>query len=61
MIDVLIITKDEEANLPYCLRALAGWTSRIFVVDSGSTDRTRDLARELGAEVVEHDWKVCNG
>lgn len=57
MIDVLIITKDEEKNLPHCLRALAGWTNRIFVLDSGSTDRTCELAVELGAEVVEHAWE----
>tara|TARA_Y100000589_G_scaffold295274_1_gene301580 strand:+ start:13788 stop:14624 length:837 start_codon:yes stop_codon:yes gene_type:complete len=57
MIDVLIITKDEEVNLPYCLRALQGWTNRIFVVDSGSTDRTRTIAEELGAEVFEHAWE----
>ena len=57
MIDVLIITRDEEVNLPHCLRALAGWTRRVFVVDSGSTDRTCAIARDLGAEVVEHAWE----
>ena len=57
MIDVLIITRDEEVNLPHCLRALAGWTHRVFVVDSGSTDRTRAIAEEFGAEVVEHAWE----
>ncbi len=57
MIDAFVITKNEELNLPHCLRALAGWTRRVFVVDSGSTDRTCDIARELGAEVVEHAWE----
>lgn len=56
MLDVLIITRDEEANLPHCLEALKGWTRRIFVVDSGSTDRTREIAESMGADFVHHDW-----
>lgn len=56
MLDVLIITRNEEANLPYCLEALQGWARKIFVVDSGSTDRTPEIAREMGAEFVHHDW-----
>ena len=56
LIDVLIITKNEEANIGFCLEALAGWTNRIFVVDSGSTDRTREIAESHGAEFIHHDW-----
>lgn len=56
MIDVLIITKNEEANLPYSLEALMGWTRKVFVVDSGSTDETRNIAESMGAEFVHHDW-----
>jgi glycosyltransferase involved in cell wall biosynthesis len=57
LIDVLVITKNEEVNIPHCLRAVAGWTSRVYVVDSGSTDQTCQLATELGAQVVEHEWE----
>jgi len=57
MIDVLIITFNESLNLPHCLGALRGWTRRIFVIDSGSTDGTQDIARSFGAEVVHHDWE----
>lgn len=56
MLDVLIITRNEEANLPHCLAALQGWTRKIFVVDSGSTDRTQEIAEEMGAEFIHHDW-----
>ena len=56
MIDVLVITKNEEANLPSCLEALQGWTRKVFVVDSGSTDRTSEIAISMGAEFVHHDW-----
>jgi acetyltransferase-like isoleucine patch superfamily enzyme len=56
MIDVMIITYNESLNLPHCLRALQGWTNKIFVIDSGSTDGTQEIARSHGAEVVHHDW-----
>ena len=56
LIDVLIITKNEEANIEFCLEALAGWTNKIFVVDSGSTDRTREIAESHGVEFIHHDW-----
>jgi acetyltransferase-like isoleucine patch superfamily enzyme len=56
LIDVLIITKNEEANIGSCLQALSGWTNKVFVVDSGSTDRTKEIAESYGAEVVHHDW-----
>ena len=56
MLDVLIITKNESQNLPSCLSALAGWTNRVFVVDSGSTDATREVAESMGAEFHHQDW-----
>ena len=56
MLDVLIITKNEEANIGHCLEAIVGWTNRIFVVDSGSTDRTEEIVRGHGAEFVHQDW-----
>ncbi len=56
MIDVIIITHNEAINLPHCLQALQGWTNKVFVIDSGSTDRTLDIARSFGADVVHHDW-----
>ncbi|MGA0871633.1 MAG: glycosyltransferase family 2 protein [Phycisphaerales bacterium] len=57
MIDVMIITRDEEANLPHCLAALGGWTRRVFVIDSGSTDGTVEIAQSAGATVIHHDWE----
>jgi acetyltransferase-like isoleucine patch superfamily enzyme/glycosyltransferase involved in cell wall biosynthesis len=57
MIDVMIITYNEAQNLPHCLAALQGWVRRVFVVDSGSTDETCEIARRFGAEVVHHDWE----
>lgn len=60
-VDVLILTYNEEANLPHALRSVAGWANRVFVVDSGSTDATELVAREGGADVVRHPWEGYAG
>lgn len=52
----IVLTKDEEKNLPDCLSSLRGFASRVVVVDSGSTDRTVDIAREYGADVFTHPF-----
>jgi len=56
-IAILIPTKNEEINLPVALRSVAGWAQEIFVLDSGSTDRTEAIAREFGATFVVHPWE----
>lgn len=53
---VLIITKNEEDNLPKCIASLQGLASRIVVVDSFSTDRTVEVAQYLGAEVYKNPF-----
>ncbi|MET0917145.1 MAG: glycosyltransferase family 2 protein, partial [Burkholderiales bacterium] len=55
-LSVILIAKDEEACIARALRSVA-WADEIVVVDSGSIDRTVDIARELGARViVAADW-----
>jgi glycosyltransferase involved in cell wall biosynthesis len=58
-ISVLILTLNEEANLPACLESVA-WSDDIVVLDSYSTDRTVEIARAAGARVVqrEHDTEL---
>ncbi len=51
MISVLILTKNEEQDLPGCLRSVA-WSDDIHVFDSESTDRTAAIARAHGAAVT---------
>jgi glycosyltransferase involved in cell wall biosynthesis len=52
MISVLILTLNEEDNLPRCLDAL-DWADDVLVVDSFSTDRTVEIAEARGARVVQ--------
>ena len=54
-LSVILITKNESANIRACLESLA-WADEIIVVDSGSTDDTVALARQSGARVYVHDW-----
>jgi glycosyltransferase involved in cell wall biosynthesis len=51
-----MIVRDEQANLPRCLASVEGLFDEIVVVDTGSTDRTREVAREFGARVFEFVW-----
>jgi glycosyltransferase involved in cell wall biosynthesis len=57
-ISVVILTLNEEANLPNTLASLCQWTREIFIVDAGSTDRTKSVAQEFGATVVEHPFET---
>ncbi len=56
-ITILILTKNEEDNLPKALASVRAFAKRVVVVDSGSTDRTLEIARAAGAEVYEHPWR----
>src|SRR5450759_4911910 len=54
-LSVIIISKNEAANIRACIDSVA-WADEIIVVDSGSSDGTADICRELGAKVYVHDW-----
>ena len=55
-LSAIVITKNEEAMIRRCLQSVA-WADEIVVVDSGSTDATPQICRELGANVhVTADW-----
>ncbi len=51
-----VIARDEERRLPECLESLA-FCDEVVVVDSGSSDRTREIATEAGARVFENTWR----
>ena len=54
-ISVCIITLNEEDNIRAACESVS-WADEIIVVDSGSTDRTRELAAQCGARVLENAW-----
>ena len=51
-----MIVRDEEKNLPSCLESVRGVFDEIVVVDTGSTDRTAEIARSFGARVFDFVW-----
>ncbi|QNI34613.1 glycosyltransferase family 2 protein [Alloacidobacterium dinghuense] len=55
-LSVAIITKNEEANLPRTLESVR-WADEVVVVDSGSTDRTIEIASLFGAKVIREGWR----
>ena len=55
-ISAIILTYNEEANIEACLRSVCDWVSEIFIVDSGSTDRTLNIARRYTDRIVIHEF-----
>lgn len=51
-----LIARDEEQMLPGCLASVAGVVDEVVLVDTGSTDRTVDIARAAGATVLVRPW-----
>ncbi len=56
LLTVSMIVKNEERFLPECLLSVKGVADEIIVVDTGSTDRTVDIAKSFGAKVIEIEW-----
>ncbi len=54
-ISVAIITKNEEKHIERCLKSVA-WADEIIIVDSGSTDRTIEIAKRYTDKVIHQDW-----
>lgn len=55
-LSAIVITRDNERTIGRCIESLA-WADEVIVVDSGSTDRTPEICRALGARVhVTPDW-----
>ena len=55
-ISLCMIVKNEEDCLKRCLDSLKGIVDEMIVVDTGSTDRTKEIAKECGAKVEDFTW-----
>src|SRR5579884_976507 len=55
-ISVTVITRNEEGEIDACLSSVA-WADEIVVVDSGSTDRTVEIAKKFTEKVFHHPWE----
>src|ERR1700745_2573295 len=55
-LSVVIITRNEESNIGRTLTSVA-WADERIVVDSGSTDRTLEIAHTLGATIFQESWR----
>ena len=55
-LSVIILTKDEKLHIKRCLENVNQFAKKVYVVDCHSSDGTQTIARELGAEVIVHDW-----
>jgi len=56
-ISACLIVKDEEEMLPRCLESIKGAVDEIIVVDTGSTDKTVDIATNYLAKVFHYEWQ----
>ncbi len=53
---IIVLTLNEERHLPECLASAAGLAERTLIVDSGSTDGTAVIARQIGIEIVFNEF-----
>ena len=52
-----MIVKNEEKFLAQCLKSIKDAVDEIIIVDTGSTDRTVEIAQSFGAKVYHHPWR----
>lgn len=57
-ITAIVLTQNEELNLTVCLESVANFVGQVFVLDSGSSDRTLEIASRFGARIVEHPFET---
>ena len=55
-LSICMIVKNEEEHLPHCLASVQGLGDELIVVDTGSSDRTKEIAQKFGARIFDFPW-----
>ena len=55
-ISLCMITKNEEKNLADCLNSVKDIADEIIIIDTGSTDKTKEIAKKFNAKVIDFKW-----
>ncbi len=55
-VTAIVLTLNEEANIEACLQSVKDFCKRVVVIDSGSVDRTVEIAKQYGADVFFHEF-----
>ena len=53
---LVMIVKNEERSLEKCLKAVRNLVDEIYITDTGSTDKTVEIAKKFGAHISHFDW-----
>jgi tetratricopeptide (TPR) repeat protein len=56
LISLAMIVKNEEATLAHCLESVKPFVNEMIIIDTGSTDRTIDIAQGFGAQIYPFQW-----
>ncbi len=56
-VSIIVLTHNEESNIEPCLLSIVEWAGEVFVVDSGSTDRTLEIAARYTDKIIHHPFE----
>jgi glycosyltransferase involved in cell wall biosynthesis len=57
-VSVIVLTYNEEQNLEACLESVTGWVRDVYLVDSGSNDRTVEIGKQFGARIYNKAFET---
>lgn len=55
-LSLVMITKNEELKIRRCLQSVKDLVSEIIIIDTGSTDKTKEIASKFGAKIFDYEW-----
>ena len=56
-VSLCMIVRNEEAHLAHCLRSVKDLVDEIIIVDTGSTDQTKEIARSFSCRIFDFPWQ----